>query len=67
MRLALVNDQLTSAAQDAPPTAVCPECGGAVKLRRRQGIYFWRHVELPRWGCPPSNPKPVVEANECQS
>ena len=61
MRQALVNDRLTSAARDAPLMAMCPDCGGSVKLRNRQGTYFWRHVELPRWGCPPSNPKPIVK------
>ena len=55
MKQALVNDRLTSAARDAPLTATCPDCGGIVKLRSRQGTYFWRHVELPLEGCPPSS------------
>ncbi|UCC63565.1 MAG: hypothetical protein JSV36_00460 [Anaerolineae bacterium] len=45
MRLALVNERLTSAARDAPLTAMCSDCGGIVKLRNRQGTYFWQHVE----------------------
>jgi len=51
MKHALVNGQLTLATPDAPATATCPNCSGLVKLRHRQGTYFWRHVELPREGC----------------
>ena len=57
---ALVNGQLTSAIPDAPATATCPGCGDQVKLRQRQGTYFWRHVELPFGGCHPANPESVV-------
>jgi hypothetical protein len=53
MKHALVNGQLTPATPDAPVLATCPNCGDQVKLRNRQGTYFWRHVELPREGCPP--------------
>jgi hypothetical protein len=54
MKRALVNSQLIPATPDAPVVATCPNCGGQVKLRNRQGTYFWRHVELPRDGCPPT-------------
>jgi len=57
MKQALVNERLTPAARDAPLRAMCPDCGGIVKLRSRQGTYFWRHVELPLEGCPPSSPR----------
>jgi hypothetical protein len=60
MKQALVKDQLTPAAPGAPPTAICADCGGLVKLRTRKGTYFWRHAELPRAGCPPSNPEQVA-------
>ncbi len=55
MKQALLNDQLTLAAPDAPATAICLDCGGLVKLRSRQGTYFWRHVRLPPGSCHPSN------------
>ncbi len=58
MQHALVNNQLTPAAPGAPATAACPHCGGLVALRARKGTHFWRHVELPREGCPPPNPGP---------
>ena len=51
MKQALVNDQLTLANADAPATATCSNCGRAVKLRIRQGTYFWRHMQLPPGGC----------------
>jgi hypothetical protein len=54
MKHALVNGQLTPATSDTRAMATCPACGGQVKLRNRQGTDFWRHVELPRGGCPPS-------------
>ena len=60
MKHALVNDQLTPATPDAPAMATCLNCGGLVKLRNRQGTYFWRHVELPCGGCNPSPPEPAV-------
>jgi hypothetical protein len=60
VKQALVNGQLTPATSDAPAMATCPGCGGQVKLRNRQGTYFWRHVELPREGCRPANPEPVM-------
>ena len=61
MKHALVDDQLTPATPDAPVMATCPGCGGQVKLRQRQGTYFWRHVELPREGCRPTDPEPAVQ------
>lgn len=54
MKHALVDGQLTP--------ATCPGCGSQVKLRQRQGTYFWRHVELPRGGCQPVNPESAVMA-----
>ena len=57
---ALVNGQLTPATPNAPAMTTCPNCGGLVKLRNRQGTYFWRHVQLPRDGCHPPNPESVV-------
>jgi len=59
MKQALVDGQLTPATPDARPTATCPHCGGVVKLRSRQGTYFWRHVELPRAGCHPPKSESV--------
>jgi len=61
---ALVNDQLTPATPDAPAMATCPNCGGHVKLRNRQGTYFWRHVQLPRGGCRPQNRESVVRGDD---
>jgi len=59
---ALVNGQLILATPDAPAMATCPNCGGPVKLRNRQGTCFWRHVQLPRGGCHPSSLGPAVTA-----
>lgn len=53
MKNALLDDQLVLATPDAPATATCPHCGGAVKLRSRQGTWFWRHVRRPIGGCRP--------------
>jgi hypothetical protein len=39
---------------------ICPDCGGLVMLRSWQGTYLWRHVELPRDGCHPSNHESVA-------
>ncbi len=64
MKHALVNGQLTPATSDAPAMATCPNCGGHVKLRKRRGTYFWRHVELPRDGCRPPNPESVVTGDD---
>jgi hypothetical protein len=64
MKHALVNGQLTPATLDAPVMATCPGCGAQVKLRNRQGTYFWRHVELPRNGCHLPNPESVVVAGD---
>lgn len=57
MQRALVNGQLIPAAPDAPTTAACPNCGSTVALRVRKDTFFWRHVQLPRDGCPPPNPE----------
>lgn len=62
MKQALVNGQLTLATPDAPMVATCPGCGVQVKLRNRQGTYFWRHVELPRGGCNPLTSELAVMA-----
>jgi hypothetical protein len=43
MQVALINDMLTPATPDAPPTAACPRCGHPVDLRQRLGTWFWRH------------------------
>ena len=67
MKHALVNGQLTPATPDAPAMATCPNCGGPVKLRKRRGTYFWRHVELPRGGCRPLNPESVVAGDDVVS
>jgi len=68
MKHALVNGQLTPATPQAPAMATCPNCGGPVKLRNRQGTCFWRHVELPRGGCNPTDPEPAVMAEaDCPS
>ena len=64
MKQALVKNQLTPAAPGAPPAATCPDCGRSVKLRHRLGTYFWRHAELPRAGCPPSNPELVTSGDD---
>ena len=64
MKHALVNGKLTPATPDAPAMATCPNCGGQVKLRRRRGTCFWRHVELPREGCRPPNPESVVTGDD---
>jgi len=64
MKHALVNGQLTPATPDAPAMATCPNCGGLVKLRKRRETYFWRHVELPRDGCRPPSPEPVVTGDD---
>ena len=61
MKQALVDGKFIIAAPDAPATAVCPHCAGIVKLRNRQDTCFWRHVELPRGGCPPSSLNDNVE------
>ena len=61
MKQALVNGKLVAAAPDAPATATCPHCAGIVKLRNRQDTCFWRHVHLPRGGCPPSARNDEVE------
>jgi len=64
MKHALVNGQLTPATPDAPAMATCPNCGGPVKLRNRQGTFFWRHVQLPRGGCNPPNPEQAVTGDD---
>ena len=64
MKHALVNGQLTPATPDGPAMASCPKCGGQVKLRKRRGTYFWRHVELPLSGCHPPNPESVVTGDD---
>jgi hypothetical protein len=56
MKNALVNNQLTPASSDAPPSAVCPYCGNIVELRNRSGTFFWRHRQLPIGGCPSNQP-----------
>ena len=61
MKQALVNGKLVAAAPDAPATATCPHCAGIVKLRNRQDTCFWRHVHLPRGGCPPLSLNDDVE------
>jgi len=63
MKLALVNGQLTPATAYAPAMATCPGCGGQVKLRNRQGTYFWRHVELPLSGCHPSTTEQIAKVS----
>lgn len=64
MKHALVNGKLIPATSDAPAMATCPNCGGQVKLRRRRGTYFWRHVELPREGCRPPDLESVVTGDD---
>jgi hypothetical protein len=64
MKHALVDGQLTPATSDAPVMATCPACGGQVKLRSRQGTFFWRHVELPLSGCQPVNTGSAVAGDE---
>lgn len=64
MKHALVDGQLIPATPHAPAMAVCPNCGGLVALRNRQGTHFWRHVQLPRDGCRPPNPESVVTGDD---
>ena len=60
MKDALINGQPTPAVPDAPRMATCPNCGGVVKLRSRQGTYFWRHELRPRGGCKPQQAQEVI-------
>jgi hypothetical protein len=58
MKRALVNGELVPATVEAPARATCPDCGGVVELRSRQGTYFWRHVQLIRGDCSPEKAPP---------
>lgn len=66
MKRALVNDRLTPATPDAPALAACPRCRSVVKLRRRQGTFFWQHVRLPRGGCRVRRPADKMPAHKAQ-
>lgn len=50
------NQQPLPASTTAPTKAVCPFCGGVVKLRRRKcmdggTVYFWRHRDNRNRAC----------------
>lgn len=45
------------ASPTAPLTALCPDCGGPVRLRSRRQMsgvksYFWRHLANRNHDCP---------------
>ncbi len=49
--------KLITAGPDAPTTATCPDCGGAVTLRKRNRMdgtstYFYRHTRGQGHDCP---------------
>ncbi|MCP5095934.1 MAG: hypothetical protein GY943_10310 [Chloroflexi bacterium] len=52
-----VDGRLLIASDDAPSEAVCPHCGGTVRLRRRRRMnnegtsYFWRHLSNTNQDC----------------
>jgi hypothetical protein len=54
---ARVNGRLVIAGPDVPDVAVCPDCGGEVRKRRRRRMdksvtYFYRHVRGQGKDCP---------------
>jgi site-specific DNA recombinase len=53
MKHALIDGKPSPACPDAPSTASCPNCGGAVELSSRAGTHFWRHKQRQKGGCPP--------------
>ena len=57
MHDAIVNGELVTANTNAPTTATCPACGGAVVLRKRKRMdgeitYFYRHKRDEGENCP---------------
>jgi hypothetical protein len=58
MKSAQASDgQPLPAGKNAPPTAICPHCGGVVSLRRRKLMnsadfaYYWRHAANANRDC----------------
>ena len=57
MQTATNNDTPITAGPNAPTTAICPACGGAVVLRKRKRMdgettYFYRHKQGQGEDCP---------------
>ncbi len=57
MKTATNNGHPVTAGPDAPTTATCPDCGGAVTLRKRNRMdrtitYFYRHTRGQGHDCP---------------